>query len=73
MAAAKKCDICGTLYKPYNQGNNSKKVNGILFANIDTNGRFYKHNPIDCCPICMERIQTYINSLKVNSDGNQML
>lgn len=63
MALAKKCDICGTFYDLYNHKNNKDKLNGFMFLNIDESGRYFSHNPVDCCPTCMESIQRYINSL----------
>ena len=38
MALAKKCDVCGKLYERYNEANNIKDVNGIMFLNIDLVG-----------------------------------
>lgn len=64
MAVAKKCDICGKLYEPYNERHEVKKPNGFMFLNIDTNGKYYSNNTIDCCPECMESIKDYIKSLR---------
>lgn len=68
MAVARKCDICGTYYEPYNiaeSGNEvKKKNNGIAFLSIDNNDRYFTGERIDCCPTCLESIKKHINGLK---------
>ena len=68
MASAKKCDVCGTLYEGYNAKNDSKKVNGMMFLNIDCHGKYFSHETIDCCPECLESIQGHIRFLKVKQN-----
>ena len=64
MAAAKECDICGRLYKPYNKAHDSKKTNGIMFINVTSDTKYYANECIDCCPECMESIRNFVNKLK---------
>ena len=64
MANAKKCDVCGKFYKPYNEKQNDKKVNGFMFLNINTQMKYWSHNAYDCCPDCMDRIKNFIDTLK---------
>lgn len=63
MAIAKKCDICGKLYEPYNLKDSRNDHNGLMFLNIDNDQRYFKHSIIDCCPECMTDIKNYINCL----------
>lgn len=65
MAIAKKCDVCGKFYEPYNEKNDPKNVNGFMLINIDKERKYYVHNVTDCCPECMDSILNYINKLKV--------
>ena len=62
MAAARECDRCGNLYKPYNTANNNKKINGIMVLNIDAQGRFYEHKAIDLCPDCKDQFEGWLYS-----------
>lgn len=68
MAAAKKCDLCGKLYEPYNEGQNSKKPNGYILISIDTNRKYYDYGSTDCCPDCMETLLQCIKRLGGNKD-----
>ena len=70
MAIAKKCDVCGTYYEPYNIKCSSERVNGLMFLNIDTSQKYFSHNTIDCCPKCMETIKRHIRSLQVKETKN---
>lgn len=56
MAAAKKCVICGKLYELYGICNDNKRTNGIMLVNIDSKGKYFTHDAIDCCPDCMDWI-----------------
>ena len=61
MAAAKKCDICGTFYDNYNM--NNYKPNCLKLANEHVvNNKYLKL--YDCCPDCMKSIEECIDSLK---------
>lgn len=64
MSAAKQCDICGKFYELYNTRNNSKNTNGLMFLNIDRDMKYFAHDPIDCCPECIDAIQRYIDFRK---------
>lgn len=65
MALARKCDICGDLYEQYGDSDSVKKSNTISFmwrsigncATVDR--KLY-----DCCPKCMDSINTLIMALK---------
>jgi len=52
MAAARKCDRCGKLYEPYNSRNDSTRINGIIFVNVDEERKYYGHGIKDLCPYC---------------------
>lgn len=62
MALAKKCNRCGKYYDGYNSGNNPKKINGIIPVNIDHEGRYFSHSPIDFCPECKEDFERWLNN-----------
>ena len=48
MAIAKQCDICGKVYKQYNNMDNPKKPNGLMLVNLDSESRTYAtHIPMD--------------------------
>ena len=64
MADARKCDLCGKFYDAYNTKNDSKKVSGLILANVDAKGRYFEHGGIDCCPECMNEIMSVMNKLK---------
>lgn len=64
MSIAKKCDICGKLYEVYNEEKNEENTNGLMFLNLDCKRDYYSHEPIDCCPECMESIREHVNWLK---------
>lgn len=69
MALAKKCDLCGDYYEPYNTAKHAENVNGIAYFNIDADRKSWtRHIVIDCCPKCMESIKNHINSLKRKGD-----
>lgn len=69
MSIAKQCDICGGFYEPYNIKNNAKNTNGLAFLNIDNEMRYFAHDPIDCCPTCMNLIQEHIEYMKMLTLG----
>lgn len=64
MAFAKKCDICGEFYDPYNIKRNPLNTNGFMLLNIDVEGGYYENQINDCCPTCMDSIRNHINDLK---------
>ena len=61
MAAAKKCDICGSYYDGYNMDN--YEPNSLKLANEYVHNNNYLEY-YDCCPNCMRSIKDYIDSLK---------
>lgn len=63
MANAKKCDVCGGFYEPYNEANNSKNPNGFSTMSIDCYGKYWMYKKLDCCPECMSAITEFISSL----------
>lgn len=67
MSIAKKCDICGNFYEPYNIKNRAEKPNGFRFLNIDNAQKYFSHDITDCCPDCMSKLQAYIKYIKENS------
>ena len=61
MALAKKCDRCGNFYESYNTTNDSKNINGIMTLNLDEQGRYYEHKPLDLCPNCKDSFEKWLN------------
>ena len=70
MSIARKCDVCGELYEPYNMSNAKDNPNGIMFLNIDNAQKYFSHKAMDCCPNCMSRLQEYIKYIKSRYDTN---
>lgn len=70
MAIAKKCDVCGVLYEPYNKRKNPDKTNGIMFLNIDDDQDYFMNYTMDCCPECMKSIKEHIEFLKNRKEHN---
>lgn len=64
MSIAKQCDICGKFYELYNIRNDGKNTNGLMFLNIDRDMKYFAHDPIDCCPNCMDLIRRYVDYMK---------
>lgn len=64
MAAARKCDICGKFYEPYNNVRDPGKPNGIRFLNIASDTTFWDHEKLDCCPECIDSIKTHLENIK---------
>lgn len=68
MAVIKKCDVCNIPYEPYGTRKDLARPNGFTYLNIGNCGcggrpPYYVHKLTDCCPECMERIKTFIDSL----------
>ena len=62
MAIAKQCDICGKVYKQYNNMDNPKKPNGLMLVNLDSESRTYAtHIPMDLCPDCIKKLLEFTN------------
>lgn len=75
MATAKKCDVCGRLYEIYNDKNDKKKVNGLMFLNVDARRQYFSHEVVDCCPQCMFSIKNHIELLSIKTtkqDGDTL-
>ena len=83
MSMAKKCDICSVLYEDYGRDSrgSSEKPNSLMLTCRDyNNGNYMRMKFYDCCPSCMHRIQTLIDSIRVpamakvekeDNDGNK--
>ena len=56
MSSAKKCDVCGKLYKPYTIKHKNKGINGIVLAEIDNFQVPFVSETLDCCFDCMKEI-----------------
>lgn len=65
MAAAKKCNVCGTFYDNYNMDNHES--NGLKLTNEYVHNNNYLEY-YDCCPDCMRSIKKYIESLKCEKE-----
>lgn len=63
MSIAKKCDVCGKLYEPYNTSNTKDNPNGIMFLNIDNAQKYFSHKAMDCCPDCISKIKKMLKML----------
>lgn len=73
MSMAKKCDICGELYEDYgrNSRGSSEKPNSLMLTCRNYNNNNYMCMEFyDCCPSCMQRIQTLIDSLRIPAELN---
>lgn len=67
MSIIKKCDVCGSVYEPYNDEDDRNNTNGFMFLNIDTYQNYYRHKPIDLCPECMCNMKLIIDVVKKKS------
>lgn len=61
---AKKCDICGALYEPYNERIDPCNPSGFMLVNVCADGSYYESDIADCCPKCMAAIMDAINRLR---------
>lgn len=68
MAAARKCDICGRFYEPYNNVRDPAKPNGIRLLNIASDTTFWDHEKLDCCSECMSVILNFIYKKENQND-----
>ena len=64
---AKKCDICGAFYMPYNNKSNDIEPNGFRLLR-DEDGRVRILDRYKCCPNCMNKILEFVASLKDHTD-----
>lgn len=71
MSIAKKCDVCGKLYEPYNTRYTEDNPNGVMFVNIVNDQKYFSHKAIDCCQSCMSRLQAYIKYIKENKENSK--
>lgn len=71
MSLAKKCDLCGKLYEPYNEKRDKMHPNGYALMSIDTNMKYFQYKQTDCCPDCMEAILQTITNLGGNKHGSK--
>lgn len=63
MALAKKCDICGSFYEPYNCNDDPDNPSGIMLVNVCADNTYFSGDVTDCCPECMATIMDAIDSL----------
>lgn len=66
MANAKKCDICGVFYEPYNTGAKADLSNTVSLAYEDCKGQRWTTEMYDCCPECMYEIVFLIEMVKTH-------
>lgn len=75
MALARKCDICGKYYEPYNIANSGPETrttqNGVVFVSVDNNEKYFSAKPMDCCPECLNSIKRHIDDLKGENYGKE--
>lgn len=69
MSLAKRCDICGSYYEPYNIANSRSEAenrnNGFAFISLSKDGeKFFTARVTDCCPICLGSIKDRVEQLK---------
>lgn len=66
MALARKCDICGRYYEPYNMffASGSNDVNTVHLGITDEYNEFHSIVELDCCQDCMKIIKNTIDSIK---------
>lgn len=66
MANAKKCDICGRFYNPYNNHSMNKRYpNRVHFVREATfDGSAYVTKAYDCCPDCLYQIGALVYDLR---------
>ena len=57
---AKKCDVCGAFYEPYNNGRNDNEPNCLRLLKDDENCGLYTLVTYDCCPDCMNKIMVFL-------------
>lgn len=73
MALAKKCDICGKYYDPYEIEICEKLVNGFTWTWTDSDELFFCpiKKALDCCPECMAKIRDFIAELKKKEKSDE--
>lgn len=65
---AKKCDICGAFYMPYNNKSDDNEPNGFRFLRDDGGYKLHILDVYECCPNCMNKICAFVESLKVHTE-----
>lgn len=68
MSTAKKCDVCGKLYKPYTIKHKNKEINGIVLAEIDSFQVHFVSETLDCCFDCAKDILKIIEVRNTKKD-----
>lgn len=58
---AKKCDVCGKFYMPYNNKCNDIEPNGLRLLREDEDLDLFGKNRYDCCPDCMNKIKVLLD------------
>lgn len=64
MAIARKCDICGRYYDPYNNTGCLRKSNGVTFISVTNSEEVSTNERYDCCPECIEKVSSFIETMK---------
>lgn len=66
MALARKCDICGKLYEPYERCyGNSEGMNGLALVKLNERQGFDRITEVvDACPECLWSVLDHIHTLK---------
>ena len=57
---AKKCDICGVFYMPYNNKSDNNEPNSLRLLREDEESHLITKNRYDCCPDCMNKIMVLL-------------
>ena len=66
---AKKCDVCGNFYMPYNNNKyNDDGPNGFRLLREDKGFNLQALGRYECCPNCMNKILAFVESLKIHAD-----
>lgn len=62
MAAAKKCDRCGTFYDSYTTKLDGSEVNGIKLIRITDQGTYFSVGKCtDLCKTCLHMLHEWLN------------
>ena len=65
MGIARKCDVCGKLYEPYNTGAMDEGYNTLMICKRTKGSDFYQDKLIkDLCPDCMNAVVDLIDRLE---------
>lgn len=75
MANIKRCDICKKPYEPYGTERDPENPNGFSFLNIRPcsygKPNYYLCGINDTCPICRDKVNKFIEALKMGDTEEQ--